>query len=76
MRQEPTSRDVEVPAPMIGVAERRTEFLFRHIQYGPGTMKTILTSAYIQGMNDMFDAIEGAGMLRPKPRQSRRTAQS
>lgn len=62
------SERVEVPAPMISVAERRTEFLFRHLQYSPSPMKTILASAYIQGMNDMFDAIENAGLLRDRPK--------
>lgn len=58
------SREVDIPAPMIGLSERRTEFLFRHMQYGPMTMKAILSSAYMQGMNDMFDALENAGMIR------------
>jgi hypothetical protein len=65
MRRAQSSRDVEIPAEMIGLAERRTEFLFRHMQYGPNPMKMILASAYIQGMNDMFDALENAGLIGP-----------
>jgi hypothetical protein len=52
------ARDVEVPAPMIDLAKRRTDFLFRYIQYGDRPMREILASAYMQGMNDMFDVIE------------------
>lgn len=62
------SHNVEVPAPMIDLAERRTEFLFRHIQYSPTPMRTILASAYIQGMNDMFNSLENAKMIRQRRR--------
>lgn len=57
------TKEVEIPQSMIGLAERRTEFLFRHMQYGPNPMKTILASAYMQGMNDMFDVLENARMI-------------
>ena len=64
------SREVEVPGPMIGLSERRTEFLFRHMQYSSSPMKTIRASAYLQGMNDMFDALENARMIRAMPKRT------
>lgn len=57
MKQE-QAHDIEIPAPMIDLAKRRTEFLFRYIQYGDRPMREILASVYMQGMNDMFDVIE------------------
>jgi hypothetical protein len=52
------SKDYEVPSAMIDLAQRRTEFLFRLMTYGDIPMRSVLASAYMQGMNDMFQAME------------------
>ncbi len=57
------STEVQVPEPMIDLARRRTDFLYRHIQWG-SPMHVILASAYIQGMNDMLDAMDAAGLIK------------
>ena len=48
---------------MLDVAKRRTDFLYRHIEWG-SPMHQILASAYMQGMNDMLDAMDAAGMIK------------
>lgn len=48
----------DLPPEMIDLARRRTEFLFRLMTYGDQPMRMILTSAYMQGMNDMFQVLE------------------
>lgn len=60
--------EAEVPASTIELARRRTEFLFRHMQYGDSPLRMILASAYVQGMNDMFDTLEARGLLRKSAR--------
>lgn len=65
------SYDAEVTPGIVTLAERRTEFLFFHMRYGRGNMTNTLASAYLQGMNDMFDALEKRGYLK----QPRNTAE-
>lgn len=64
MTHKQTAREVDVPPTAIELAKRRTEFLFRYMTYGDTPMRMILASAYIQGMNDMFDALDNRRMLR------------
>ncbi|MGJ4888892.1 hypothetical protein ACQR1Y_11900 [Bradyrhizobium sp. HKCCYLRH3099] len=49
---------VDIPAPFVDLAKRRTEFLFRVMQYSESPLPIILASAYLQGINDAVDAIE------------------
>lgn len=57
------SERYDVPQQFVDLAERRTEFLFRHIQYSNMTMRNVLASAYLQGMSDCADALEARGHL-------------
>ena len=61
------TREIEVPKSAVELARKRTEFLFRHMQYGDSPMRMILASAYLQGMNDMFDALEARGLIHRLP---------
>jgi hypothetical protein len=56
-------REIPTPTSAIELAQKRTEFLFRCMAYGDTSMPMILASAYIQGMNDMFDALERRGLI-------------
>jgi len=58
------SERYDVPEPFIALAQRRTEFLFRHMAYGDMPMRHILASAYLQGMNDCVDAMEAKGLFK------------
>lgn len=58
------THQVDVPEPMIGLAKRRTEGLFRQMQYGDMPMRMVLASAYMQGMHDMFDTLDHHDILR------------
>lgn len=51
----------EVPQPFIDLAQRRTEFLYRHIQSGDMPMRHVICSAYLQGMSDCADALQAKG---------------
>jgi hypothetical protein len=55
------SERYDVPQQFIELAERRMEFLFRHIQYGDMPMRHVIASAYLQGMSDCADALEAKG---------------
>lgn len=52
------SERYDVPQEFHDLATRRTEFLFRHIQFGDMPMKNVIASAYLQGMNDCVEALE------------------
>jgi hypothetical protein len=54
----PRYESVDIPAPVIDLAQRRTEFLFHVMTYGDKPMKIVLASAYLQGMNDAVDALD------------------
>lgn len=58
------SERYDVPQPFIDLAQRRTEFLFRHIQFGDMPMRHVIASAYLQGMSDCADALEAKGHLK------------
>lgn len=58
------TREAAVPQPMVDMAKRRTAGLFRQMQYSDTSTKTVLASAYIQGMHDLFETIEARGRLR------------
>jgi hypothetical protein len=62
-RPEPRSERYDVPQQFMDLAQRRTEFLFRHITYGDMAMKHVLASAYLQGMNDCVEAMDRRGCL-------------
>lgn len=57
------SERYDVPQEFMDLAHRRTEFLFRHIQYGDMPMRMVITSAYFQGMNDAVDALVAKGRI-------------
>ena len=57
------SERYDVPEQFVDLARRRTEFLFRHIQFGDMPMKYIIASAYLQGMSDYADVMEAKGLL-------------
>jgi hypothetical protein len=57
------SERYDVPEEFMDLARRRTEFLFRHIQYGETPMKNIIASAYLQGMSDAVDALDARGRI-------------
>jgi hypothetical protein len=61
------SERYDVPQQFIELAQRRTEFLFRHIQYGDMPMRHVIASAYLQGMSDCTDALEAKGHLTTLP---------
>jgi hypothetical protein len=63
---ESATRNVDVPPPMIDLAKRRTEALFRHMQFGDTPMRMILASAYMQGMTDMIQTFDEC----PRARQA------
>lgn len=65
-----TSEQIDVPWAAIELAQKRTAFLFRHLQYGNDPLKMILASAYIQGMNDMFDALDNRGLIQGSDKRS------
>ncbi|MFZ5713079.1 MAG: hypothetical protein ACOY3N_09585 [Bradyrhizobium sp.] len=58
------SERYDVPQQFVDLAERRTEFLFRHIQYSNMTMRAVLASAYLQGMSDCANALEARDRLK------------
>lgn len=57
------SERYDVPQQFVELAQRRTEFLFRHIQFGDMSMRHVIASAYLQGMSDCADALEAKGYL-------------
>jgi hypothetical protein len=57
------SERYDVPQQFIELAQRRTEFLFRHIQFGDMPMRNVIASAYLQGMSDCADALEARGRI-------------
>ena len=57
------SERYDVPQQFMELAMRRTEYLFRHIQYSEMAMKHVLASAYFQGMNDAVDALDARGRI-------------
>jgi hypothetical protein len=58
------SERYDVPAPFIDLAQRRTEFLFRHLQFGNTPLHIIISSAYLQGMSDVVDTMDAKGMFK------------
>jgi hypothetical protein len=58
------SERYDVPQQFMELAQRRTEYLFRHLQYGDMAMKHVIASAYFQGMNDCVDAMEAKGLFK------------
>src|SRR5258708_634648 len=60
-RPAPRSERVDLPYPFVDLAQRRTEFLFRHMTYGDMPMRMVLASAYVQGMSDAVDALDAKG---------------
>ena len=60
----PLSERYDVPEPFMNLAQRRTEFLFRHLQYGNTPLHAILASAYLQGMSDVVDTMEAKGLFK------------
>lgn len=46
------------------LAQRRTEFLFRHLQFGDIPMRHIIASAYLQGMSDVVNTMDTKGLLK------------
>ena len=63
-RSIPRSERYDVPQPFVELAQRRTEFLFRHLQYGNTPLNLIIASAYLQGMSDVVDTMDAKGMFK------------
>lgn len=59
----PRSERYDVPEEFMMLAQRRTEFLFRHLQYGDTPLRHIIASAYLQGMSDAVDTMNAKGMF-------------
>lgn len=57
------SERYDVPQEFMDLAQRRTEYLFRHIQFGDAPMRFVIASAYFQGMNDAVDALDAKGRI-------------
>lgn len=57
------SERYDVPQQFMELAQRRTEYLFRHLQYGDMAMKHVIASAYLQGMSDVVDTMNAKGMF-------------
>jgi hypothetical protein len=57
---KPTPRfeRVDLPAKFLDLAHRRTQYLFHVMTWTNDSMKSILASAYLQGINDASDALE------------------
>jgi hypothetical protein len=66
MSRRPIARSerYDVPQPFIELASRRTEFLFRHLQFGNTPLHIIISSAYLQGMSDVVDTMDAKGMFK------------
>lgn len=58
------SERYDVPQQFIDLASRRTEFLFRHLQFGDTPLHIIISSAYLQGMSDVVDTMVARGMFK------------
>lgn len=66
-RSVPRSERVDLPAPFVNLAERRTEFLFNHMTYGDLPVRRVLASAYLQGMSDCVDALDARDRIIDAP---------
>lgn len=66
-RSIPRSERVDLPAPFMDLAQRRTEFLFQHMTYGDLSMRRVLASAYLQGMSDVVDALDARNRIIDTP---------
>lgn len=58
------SERYDVPQQFHDLAQRRTEFLFRHIQHGDMPMRHVIASAYFQGMNDCVDTLDARDLIK------------
>lgn len=58
MKRRPEYETIDVPRNFMDLAERRTEFLFHVMRFGQQSMKSILGSAYLQGIDDGATAME------------------
>lgn len=57
-KKYPEYETIDVPRNFIDLAERRTAYLFHVMQFRHQSLRTILASAYLQGIGDGADAIE------------------
>ena len=57
----------DIPPDAIELAEKRTAPLFQEMQYGRLPMRSILASAHLQGMTDMFLALQARGFITAPP---------
>lgn len=62
-RSIPRSERIDLPAPFVDLAKRRTEFLFNHMTYGDMSMRMVLACAYVQGMTDGVDALIARNLI-------------
>lgn len=67
MKRRPEFETIDVSHQFIDLAERRTAFLFYVMQFGSQTIKTILASAYLQGVSDGAEAIENRAKRQAAP---------
>lgn len=57
-RPAPRYERIDIPHQFRDLAERRTQFLFHVMTWGDQSMRTVLASAYLQGINDAVDAVD------------------
>lgn len=57
-KKYPEYEAIDVPRNFVDLAERRTDYLFHVMRFGQQSLKLILASAYLQGVNDGATAIE------------------
>ena len=57
-RPVPRSGRIDLPHEFVDLAQRRTEYLFRHLQYGDMPLRQALASAWLQGASDATQALE------------------
>lgn len=58
------SERFDVPQQFMELAQRRTEYLFRHLQHGDMAMRHVIASAYFQGMNDCVDTLDARNRIK------------
>ena len=66
-RSRPRYESVDIPAPFIDLAQRRTEFLFHVMTWGDKSMRIVLASTYLQGINDVVDAMDNKAKRESAP---------
>jgi len=67
MKKRAEYETIDIPHRFADLAERRTAFLFHVMRFGNQTIQSILSSAYLQGVQDGAVAMEKHGAAGAKP---------